>query len=50
MYTDYSCELNDSRSESDEVETLELPLVIFMNFSMASCTVNVFYRDDSTQT
>ena len=26
MYTDYSCELNDSTSESDEVYTLELPL------------------------
>ena len=27
---DYSCELNDCRSESDEVHTLELVLLIFI--------------------
>ena len=36
MYTDYSCELNDSTSESDEVHTLELPLLIFITLSTNS--------------
>ena len=31
--TDYSCELNDSKSESDEVHTLELPLLMFITLS-----------------
>ena len=30
---DYSCELNDSKSESDEVQTLELPLLMFITLS-----------------
>ena len=42
MYTDYSCELNDSTSESDEVHTLELPLLIFITLSTAWCNLNVF--------
>ena len=33
MYACYSCELNDSASESDEVHTLELPLLIFITLS-----------------
>ena len=41
MYTDYSCELNDSTSESDE-HTLELPLLIFITLSTAWCNLNVF--------
>ena len=44
MYTDYSCELNDSMSESDEVHTLELPLLIFITLSTAWCNLNVFGR------
>ena len=28
--TDYSCELSDSKSESDEVHTLELLLLMFI--------------------
>ena len=31
--TDYSCELNDSKSVSDEVHTLELPLLMFITLS-----------------
>ena len=31
--TDYSCELNDSKSESNEVHTLELPLLLFITLS-----------------
>ena len=31
--TDYSCELNDSKSESYEVHTLELPLLMFITLS-----------------
>ena len=31
--TDYSCELSDSKSESDEVHTLELPLLMFITLS-----------------
>ena len=31
--TDYSCELSDSKSESDEVHTLELLLVMFITLS-----------------
>ena len=42
MYTDYSCELNDSTSESDEVHTLQLPLLIFITLSTAWCNLNVF--------
>ena len=42
MYTDYSCELNDSTSESDEVHTLELLLLIFITLSTAWCNLNVF--------
>ena len=33
MYTDYSCELSDSTSESDEVHTLELALLMFITLS-----------------
>ena len=33
MYTDYSCELNNSKSESDEVHTLELLLLMFISLS-----------------
>ena len=33
LYIVYSCELNDSKSESDEVDTLELPLVMFITLS-----------------
>ena len=42
MYTDYSYELNDSMSESDEVHTLELPLLIFITLSTTWCNLNVF--------
>ena len=38
----YSCELNDSKSESDEVDTLELPLVIFIILSTMWCNLKVF--------
>ena len=31
--TDYSCELSDSKSESDEVHTLELLLLMFITLS-----------------
>ena len=31
--TDYSCELNNSKSESNEVHTLELPLLLFITLS-----------------
>ena len=31
--TDYSCELNNSKSESDEVHTLELPLLMFITLT-----------------
>ena len=41
IYTDYSCELNDSTSELDEVHTLELPLLIFITLSTAWCNLNV---------
>ena len=40
--TDYSCELNNSKSESDEVHTLELPLVMFITLSTMWCNLNVF--------
>ena len=33
QYIVYSCELNDSKSESDEVHTLELPLLMFITLS-----------------
>ena len=33
LYIVYSCELNDSKSESDEVHTLELPLLMFITLS-----------------
>ena len=33
MYTNYSCELYDSKSEPDEVHTLELPLLMFITLS-----------------
>ena len=33
LYIVYSCELNDSKSESNEVHTLELPLVMFIILS-----------------
>ena len=42
MYACYSCELNDSASESDEVHTLELPLLIFITLSTTLCNLNVF--------
>ena len=42
MYADYSCELNDSTSESDEVHTLELPLLIFITLSTTWFNLNVF--------
>ena len=42
--TDYSCELNDSKSESDEVQTLELPLLMFITLSTTWCNWNVFGR------
>ena len=44
MYTDYSCELNDSKSESDEVHTLELLLLMFITLSTMWCNLNVFGR------
>ena len=44
MYTDYSYELNNSRSESDEVHKLELPLLIFITLSTTWCNFNVFGR------
>ena len=31
--TDYSCKLNNSKSESDKVHTLELPLLMFITLS-----------------
>ena len=37
MYTNYSCELNDSKSESDEVHTLELLLLMFITLSTMWC-------------
>ena len=37
--TDYSCELNDSKSESDEVHTLELPLLMFITLSTTWCNL-----------
>ena len=33
QYIVYSCELNDSKSESNEVHTLELPLLMFITLS-----------------
>ena len=30
MYTDCSCELNNSKSESDEVHTVELQMLMFI--------------------
>ena len=42
MYTDYSCELSDSTSESDEVHTLELALLMFITLSTTLCNLNVF--------
>ena len=44
MYTDYSCELNDSRYELDEVHTLELRLLMFNTLSITWCNLNVFGR------
>ena len=34
--TDYSCELNDSKSESNEVHTLELPLPLLMFITLST--------------
>ena len=42
MYSDYSCEFNNSRSESNEVETLKLPLLMFITLSTTWCNLNVF--------
>ena len=42
MYAGYSCKLNDSVSESDEVHTLELPLLIFITLLTVWCNLNVF--------
>ena len=33
QYIVYSCEINDSKSESNEVHTLELPLLMFITLS-----------------
>ena len=44
LYIVYSCELNDSKSESDKVDTLELPLVMFITLSTTCCNLNVFGR------
>ena len=42
--TNYSCELNDSRSESDEVHILELALLMFITLSTTWWNLNVFGR------
>ena len=42
MYADYSCELNNSMSELNEVHTLELPLLMFITLSTTWCNLNVF--------
>ena len=42
QYIVYSCELNDSKSESDEVHTLELPLLMLITLSTMWCNLNVF--------
>ena len=42
---DYSCELNDSKSESNEVHILELPLVMFITLSTTWCNLNDFERE-----
>ena len=49
MYAGYSCKLNDSASESDEVHTLELPLLIFIALSTAWCNLSLWNRTAQSQ-